>query len=219
MCEADQSSVKVYACRAICFSSQAVHVEDVSSEETGTFIEALHCVHLFPFVVVPVPSGRTITRASPVLIKNFAAQSKMWRKSASSGSYLHVRPYGLDVSCQKEVCNLHLQLPPASCHLHFLPQQRLTPATVYCFKDKTSSRRHVFSPRNICTRLSNREKCFFLLTISSIDGFVNTCRQSGATPQTWHNYTWGMRRNKESSSELSRPCSGCWFLFRKRSMP
>lgn len=77
MCEADQSSVKVYACRVIYFSSQAVHVEDVSSEETDMFIEALHCVHLFPFVVVPVPSRRTITRASPVVIKNFAAQSKM----------------------------------------------------------------------------------------------------------------------------------------------
>jgi hypothetical protein len=36
-----RSSVKVYACIFVCFNSRAIHIEDVSSLETDTFIQAL----------------------------------------------------------------------------------------------------------------------------------------------------------------------------------
>ena len=36
-----RSTVKVYGCIFVCFSSRAVHIEDVSSLETDTFIQAL----------------------------------------------------------------------------------------------------------------------------------------------------------------------------------
>lgn len=37
-----RSVIKVYGCIFVCFNSRAVHIEDVSSLETGTFILALH---------------------------------------------------------------------------------------------------------------------------------------------------------------------------------
>jgi len=36
-----RSTVKVYGCIFVCFNSRAIHIEDVSSLETDTFIQAL----------------------------------------------------------------------------------------------------------------------------------------------------------------------------------
>ena len=38
-------SVQVYACRVVCFSSQAVHVEDVSFAETFIFIQSFVSIY------------------------------------------------------------------------------------------------------------------------------------------------------------------------------
>ena len=37
-----RSTIKIYGCLFVCFNSRAVHIEDVSSLETDTFIQALH---------------------------------------------------------------------------------------------------------------------------------------------------------------------------------
>ena len=37
-----RSTIKIYGCIFVCFNSRAVHIEDVSSLETDTFIQALH---------------------------------------------------------------------------------------------------------------------------------------------------------------------------------
>ena len=70
-----RSIVKVYDCIFVCFNSRAVHIEDVSSLETDTFIQAL-----LQFISVrgcPKEIGRTMAQILLALRRNFAFQFKI----------------------------------------------------------------------------------------------------------------------------------------------
>lgn len=103
-----RSAVKVYGCIFVCYNSRAVHVEDVSSLETDSFILALRyfiSVRGCPKEIWS-DNGTNFTGAENKLCLPF----KTLMKNISRESYtLHPQAVGSNMCCQTDVSNLLLQ--------------------------------------------------------------------------------------------------------------